>query len=395
MKRKVRFGGNILAYEFRFFFIMLCIVLVCSCNFSENNIKNLLTGLKQNSSFIDHRYYKDNPIAQLINIPVYTDKEVLFKLPHKETVQIYAVGELVYNLADVRSDYFFKSDDIELYFKIRKSGKQDTVIAMNFTWLDGKKKEGKIKFQKYKVEFIGDMKVDSITSKYLAQIKIPWTVLHIKHPYIGQKLLFDTQIGDNDDDYKQEAKIGLYGQQDHILYPSSSFGYIELLDKKGNANISKSMKSIKSHVAADSGLLRWENIPKENLRQNIMGIVKDNYDLSAKVQCSWNNEALFLYYEIQDANRKSIDPGTIRKLQTFLDYAWIEDEGGTKVWEMNAIDSKPAGGAVKNRTVDAKITLNKGSYSLHYTSDESHAFDNWDDDAPTTPFYGVVIYHAK
>jgi hypothetical protein len=50
------------------------------------------------------------------------------------------------------------------------------------------------------------------------------------------------------------------------------------------------------------------------------------------------------------------------------DYGWIEnDQGLTRVGDAGAEDL-PAGGANKNRKVDAQITLPAGNYKLRYKS---------------------------
>lgn len=65
------------------------------------------------------------------------------------------------------------------------------------------------------------------------------------------------------------------------------------------------------------------------------------------------------------------------------DYGWIEDaKTGTTVWEMTYRMTEQAGGASKNREVSTTIMLEKGEYELHYRTDGSHAFNDWNDDPP-------------
>jgi CubicO group peptidase (beta-lactamase class C family) len=75
-----------------------------------------------------------------------------------------------------------------------------------------------------------------------------------------------------------------------------------------------------------------------------------------------------------------------------FDYGWIEDDKGSRVWEMQAAKTVAAGGANKNRKVDAQITLPAGSYKLRYKSDDSHSFDNWNALPPDINFWGIAIY---
>jgi CubicO group peptidase (beta-lactamase class C family) len=74
------------------------------------------------------------------------------------------------------------------------------------------------------------------------------------------------------------------------------------------------------------------------------------------------------------------------------DYGWIEDDKGSRVWEMQGPKTMHAGGANKNRKVDAQITLPAGNYKLRYKSDDSHAFDNWNNLPPDINFWGIAIY---
>ena len=75
-----------------------------------------------------------------------------------------------------------------------------------------------------------------------------------------------------------------------------------------------------------------------------------------------------------------------------FDYGWIEDDKGSRVWEMQAPKTMPAGGANKNRKIDAQITLPAGNYKLRYKSDDSHSFDNWNSLPPDINFWGIAIY---
>ncbi|HKU77081.1 MAG TPA: serine hydrolase [Pyrinomonadaceae bacterium] len=75
-----------------------------------------------------------------------------------------------------------------------------------------------------------------------------------------------------------------------------------------------------------------------------------------------------------------------------FDYGWIEDDKGSRVWEMQEAKTAHAGGAGKNRKVDAQITLPAGNYKLRYKSDDSHAFDHWNALPPDINFWGIAVY---
>ncbi|MBN2707569.1 MAG: hypothetical protein JXR46_00880 [Calditrichaceae bacterium] len=76
------------------------------------------------------------------------------------------------------------------------------------------------------------------------------------------------------------------------------------------------------------------------------------------------------------------------------DYGWIEQaETGRKVWKMKYKHTDHAGGAQKNRVADKVITLEEGKYRIHYRSDDSHSFYEWNDKAPyDQKNWGITLY---
>ncbi len=76
------------------------------------------------------------------------------------------------------------------------------------------------------------------------------------------------------------------------------------------------------------------------------------------------------------------------------DYGWITDNRtGSVVWEMTYSMTFHAGGARKNRMVNTTIMLDKGEYTLHYMTDDSHAYRNWNQDPPEDPdYWGITLY---
>ena len=75
------------------------------------------------------------------------------------------------------------------------------------------------------------------------------------------------------------------------------------------------------------------------------------------------------------------------------DYGWIEDmNSGKIVWEMTFSMTTHAGGARKNRMVNTTMLLDKGDYRVHYTTDGSHSFNDWNDDPPNDiESWGITI----
>jgi hypothetical protein len=75
------------------------------------------------------------------------------------------------------------------------------------------------------------------------------------------------------------------------------------------------------------------------------------------------------------------------------DHGWIENEStGERIWEMEYRDTHGAGGGSKNRRVERVLRLEPGRYALHYESDDSHAFGDWNDDPPDDPqLWGITL----
>lgn len=79
--------------------------------------------------------------------------------------------------------------------------------------------------------------------------------------------------------------------------------------------------------------------------------------------------------------------------EDMADRAWITDAQGAKVWAMSYRASSHAGGAKKNRMQEATVLLPAGTYTVHYETDGSHAYGDWNAAPPRDPeHYGVTVY---
>ena len=76
--------------------------------------------------------------------------------------------------------------------------------------------------------------------------------------------------------------------------------------------------------------------------------------------------------------------GELRRSER-LDYGWIEDASGERVWEMTREDTETAGGASKNRRANATILAPAGEYTVHFRTNGRHAYDAFDGDPPDRP----------
>ena len=79
------------------------------------------------------------------------------------------------------------------------------------------------------------------------------------------------------------------------------------------------------------------------------------------------------------------------------DYGWIEDAtSGNVVWEMTYIMTFHAGGHRKNRMVNTTIVLDRGEYKLHYVSDDSHSYGDWNVDPPEDQeSWGITLFRDE
>lgn len=78
------------------------------------------------------------------------------------------------------------------------------------------------------------------------------------------------------------------------------------------------------------------------------------------------------------------------------DEAWIEDGSGKRVWFLDPRKTLHAGGAAKNRMADELITLPRGTYTLRVRTDDSHAYGDWNSEAPwDAEHYGITVFAVK
>jgi hypothetical protein len=383
--------------------IIVLSILTSSCSIKGENALNERV-LSDSTSFVDRRYLKVEPLGEIIDVPIRTEISKPFELANEANIQIYGVGELLYNLAGSKSEYFLKGDDTELFFSSKNKDPSSANVKKTFvfSWEKGTEESRKEEDKKNFIKILSNGGVsygyrnrDSLTQKYISLIKIPLEAIGILKPFDGLRIYFDIIIGDADDYFAQNNKLSWHSSHDLLVENTEDYGYIEFKEKEKvefNPNV---ITSLKATLKSDWGYDQvWTTIKPVELTKDIFGTIKDKYDLSAKVKSCWTSDTLYFYVETQDSQRKRIGDNTKRKKQTFADYGWIEDSNHHKVWEMHALDTKYAGGALKNHKIDTVIHLKRGKYFLKYLSDESHAWNDWDDTPPHAPFYGIIAFKA-
>jgi len=74
----------------------------------------------------------------------------------------------------------------------------------------------------------------------------------------------------------------------------------------------------------------------------------------------------------------------------------IEDViAAARLWRMRYDDTENAGGAAKNRQVTEMLRLRAGTYVVHYRTDDSHSYGDWNDDRRAIRRIGVwTVYRV-
>jgi len=366
----------------------------CFSKNPTNDIRQVLTQSKfAKDRFINKSYYDDRPLAQLINMPTYSQLTDSFFLSKPTAIQVYAVGEILYNLPDSLKQYYLESDDVELYFNLRDT--TDNILDkriqnMNYRFAF----TGDSAYKKQGIDFNG---VKTTKDGYTIEIKLPWTALNIGAPKDKAFINFDIGIGDNDDGFMQKAKLAWCSKSDNMKKDVTNYGHL-LFTRKTSVlgKDDKCIHSIYGTPKIDTAIEKlWSSIPEYRISNIVYGFVKDRFDLSATVQSCWDEKNLYFLFKVTDSRQKFITLKKIKERGIFVDYGWIENDHGEKIWEMNAKNSKYAGGVLRNQKVDTVLNLKAGRYKVKYVSDESHSYNDWTDDPPNTPFYGIVLYQKK
>ena len=138
------------------------------------------------------------------------------------------------------------------------------------------------------------------------------------------------------------------------------------------------------------------SIDDDSQRSNFKQISYDDYDnvIVSLVRPGDNEHHTEGFSLKQDADLRILAIGERSNARgSMADFGQIINaRTRAKVWTMDAERTQYAGGASKNRMVDEIIHLPKGSYEVSYTTDDSHSYDDWNDDPPFDPtHYGITV----
>jgi hypothetical protein len=301
----------------------------------------------------------------------YQDISRAFTLPTDAEAHIICCGEMIIGEPNAKRDVF------EMYFD--KSNNKLTAFESKddkFFYFSEKGSSPKAKTAFY----------NTSDTTYNIEIAIPFQEL--KAPGVNQSFGFDFAYSDNDNGFEQEKQVAWHSIDSDIWLNSRLWGNLVFVKSKQAPNDSFviSLQTPRAPVIDGKADACWNNLPATATRHILRGNVQGDQDIKCELRSLWNDKMLFFMVAVTD--NKIVKQSFIGKL---FDYGWIEDSKGNTVWKANRNNAKHSGGAGKNFCIDTAVFLKAGNYTLHYHSDESHSFNNWDDTPPADTIYGIRV----
>jgi hypothetical protein len=346
-------------------------LLLISCTENRHGSSNAAN----DSSYI---FTDSDTVTAISKVHNYCQAKRAFTLNENQLVAISSSGEILVGQKNGQRDV------LEMYFDINNekgltfSSKKHKFLF--FSELEGSSSEVKSAF------------FNTNDHTYNIEIRVPLSVFN-KPLTAGRKIGFDFALSDNDNGFEQEKKIAWYANDSDIWLNPGLWGTL-LLQKNNEAPVQKD-SAITSYYSVDIPVIDgkedqcWANAPVITTNSVLVGNINntpEHTDISGALKSVWNENAIYFFVTVTDDR-------IVRESYTgrVFDYGWIEDEYGNVVWKLEREHAKHAGGATKNVTADTILQLNKGRYFLCYQSDESHAFNQWDNTPPSNDFYGISI----
>ena len=96
----------------------------------------------------------------------------------------------------------------------------------------------------------------------------------------------------------------------------------------------------------------------------------------------------------QSSNVLIVSVGEGLRNFNMVDYGWLENSTGDTIWAMsNLRKTFHLSGATKNRIEIGILKLSTGSYTLHFKSDDSHTYGNWNESPPAdSSWWGINVF---
>ncbi|RPH29190.1 MAG: hypothetical protein EHM93_17665 [Bacteroidales bacterium] len=161
--------------------------------------------------------------------------------------------------------------------------------------------------------------------------------------------------------------------------------FSEINDNNDNYNSSYASKFSMSITASSAVFseVAWDKKVNEFSSNALISIVRAGDDLSVKKSFTVANDINLNIMEIGEQSDGDLN-----------DFAWIVNANTyEKIWPNSETRFKKAGGGSKNKSTFQTIRLPKGTYTLHYISDDSHSYDKWNVLPPYDPqFWGITVW---
>jgi hypothetical protein len=315
-------------------------------------------------------------VAEVINMANHKILKKKFKIENDKEVRIFAVGELINTLVQDSMTNKIAFDRVELKFSnesgLHKRKTHNFIYSWGSPSVEGDNaylksmkyviKDHSLGYRieiKYPINELFDVKdVPKVVNFNFTAVNNNYYNLNYNTPNKKQPLKLS---------YKPSNKDNTYGK---LIFES---GNKRSMDRNGLV-CKKTWRPIKIDGIDEN---KWK------LADSIV-LNKDSIGFKATLKTLYNDSYLYFYINVLDSLKQFYIP--------FADYGWIEDLNGKKVWLMSDINSHHAGGAAKNQITNNKLFLKKGTYFLCFKTDESHSYDTWNDDKPTTSFYGIKVW---
>ncbi|OGC02686.1 hypothetical protein A2V82_09445 [candidate division KSB1 bacterium RBG_16_48_16] len=117
----------------------------------------------------------------------------------------------------------------------------------------------------------------------------------------------------------------------------------------------------------------------------IVRLTEVENDEHVKAGFSVNKEIAVRVYSVCEGRTKS---------REMYDYGWIIDaDTRQQVWQADIRKSENAGGSAKNRLFDETLTLKPGNYVVHFITDDSHSFEEFNQMPPyDLRHWGITLW---
>jgi len=214
--------------------------------------------------------------------------------------------------------------------------------------------------------------------------KVVWNLLDDYNSKNSRKVIdFEKELDLEKGDYEVYYAAG-------SNYYNDGYDFGDLMDdvfsSRSKRSSRRSNKDFYMNVSGPSGIFVPNNgteIVDEKAKNAIVSIIRTRDDKNIKKGFTLTGETKIRVYAIGEATGKSA-----------VDYAWITNvKTNKRVWVMDAEWDDHAGGGEKNVFENKDITLPAGSYMVHYVTDDSHSFEEWNVLPPQDPqFWGVTLW---